>query len=265
VLSRAYQLSAEAPSALVAVDPANRLVWRHAPRRLEAEEIRDAMLAAAGTLDLSRPTASPAKDLRVVELPNNGPIAKRLGDEALKSTHRSVYLPLLRGLTPRSLEVFDFAEQGMVTGSRDSTTVATQALYMLNDPFVRRQSLALAERLLKPEKKDDADRIRLAYQLALGRAATDKDIERAKKYVAEYEAAEREAAKAVPEKKSQPPAEKAPPTEKPKPEVPVNPDDIPRVDEPVKEEAVKVADPKTAAWASFCQALLGSAEFRYVR
>ena len=107
------------------------------------------------TLDLARPEASPAKDLKVIELPNNGPIARRLGEKAAASTHRSVYLPLLRGLTPTSLEVFDFAEQGMVTGSRDTTTVATQALYLLNDPFVRRQSLDLAERLLRRDELDD--------------------------------------------------------------------------------------------------------------
>ena len=79
VLSRAYRLGSEASEANLAVDPANRLVWRHSPRRLDAEEIRDATLAAAGKLDLARPEASPAKDLKVIELPNNGP---RPGDSA---------------------------------------------------------------------------------------------------------------------------------------------------------------------------------------
>ena len=74
-------------------------------------------------------------------MPNNGPLAQTILEEAGASKHRSIYLPLLRGMTPRSLEVFDFAEQGMVTGSRDTTTVATQALYLLNDPFVRQQAL----------------------------------------------------------------------------------------------------------------------------
>jgi cytochrome c553 len=219
VLSRAYQLGSEAPAANVAVDPANRLVWRHSPRRLDAEEIRDAMLAVAGRLNLARPVASLAKDLKVIELPNNGPLAKRLEEEAAKSTHRSVYLPLLRGITPKALEVFDFAEQGMVTGSRDSTTVATQALYLLNDPFVRQQSAALAARLLVNPDLDDGGRIRLAYRLTLGRTVTVKEVERAQKFLVDYEAA-----------------------------------------------AGKTAgDPRTAAWSSFCQALLASAEFRYVR
>src|SRR5207253_4780544 len=105
VLARAYQLGTDAPESHRALDPANRLVWRHSPRRLDAEEIRDAMLAAAEKLDLARPPTSLAKDLKVMELPNNGPLARRLEDEALQSRHRSIYLPLLRGLTPRALEV----------------------------------------------------------------------------------------------------------------------------------------------------------------
>jgi hypothetical protein len=224
VLSRAYRLGSEASAEHRAVDPGNRLVWRHGPRRLEAEEIRDAMLAVAGNLDLTRPGASPVRQLVVREMRDNGPQARRLGTESLASTHRSVYLPLVRGLTPRALEVFDFAEQGMVTGRRDTTTVAPQALYLLNDPFVRRQSLALADRLLRRADLDDAGRIDLAYRLAVGRAATAKEIDRIKGYLADYQATARKLA-----------------------------------------GPTRPADPQHAAWASFCQALLGSAEFRYLR
>ena len=65
----------------------------------------------------------------------------------------------------------------MVTGSRDTTTVAPQALYLLNDPFVLQQSLALAERLLQRTDLDDAGRIQLAYRLTVGRPATAKEID----------------------------------------------------------------------------------------
>jgi hypothetical protein len=231
VLSRTYQLSSQGTPAQLAAhlkfDPANRLLWRHSPRRLDAEEIRDAMLAAAGRLDRNRPHGSVAKDFKVIELPDNGPQAKRLAAESLASTHRSIYLPLLRGLPPRSLEVFDFAEQGMVTGSRDTTTVATQALYLLNDPFVRQQAAALAERVLRRNDGGDAERataerITYAYRLAVGRGATASEIERATSFLAAYEAAAG--------------------TESPR-SLPLH----------------------TAAWASFCQAILASAEFRYVK
>ncbi|HTI50286.1 MAG TPA: PSD1 and planctomycete cytochrome C domain-containing protein, partial [Planctomycetaceae bacterium] len=71
VLTNAYRLSSEGSPANLAADPANRFVWRHTPRRLDAEEIRDATLAAAGTLDTSRPEASPIRNFKVTELRNN--------------------------------------------------------------------------------------------------------------------------------------------------------------------------------------------------
>lgn len=218
VLSRAYQLSADTSATNLAVDPDNRLIWRHSPRRLQAEEIRDAMLAVAGTLDRSRTKGSPASDLKVTELANNSELAKRILERANSSKHRSVYLPLVRGLTPLPLEVFDFAEQGMVTGNRDTTTVASQALYLLNDPFVRQQSRALAERVLGKEGPD-ATAAGLVYRLALGRQPTANEIERTTRFIADHQSASR--------------------------------DETPTA--------------RTDAWASFCQAILASAEFRYVR
>jgi hypothetical protein len=217
VLSRAYQLSADTNSANVAADPGNRLVWRHSPRRLDAEEIRDAMLAAAGNLDRNSPRGSAAMNMKVIELTNNGAEAKRILLAADSSVQRSVYLPLVRTLVPRSLEVFDFAEQGMVTGSRDTTTVPTQALYLLNDPFVQKQALGLAKRVLAQADSDPA-RIQLAYHLILTRSATAKECARAQHYIAEYEAA-----------------------------------------------AGKDTNPRLTAWTSFCQAILASAEFRYIK
>lgn len=219
VLTRAYQLGGETTEAHLAADPANRLVWRHSPRRLDAEEIRDAMLTAAGTLERGRPSGSAAMNMKVIELNNISPEAKRIQELAATSTHRSVYLPLLRTLTPRSLEVFDFAEQGLVTGSRDNTTVATQALYLLNDPFVRQQAQGLAKRV-QQTKLDDTGRLHLAFRLTLARPATDKELTRADRYLKEYE-------------------------------------DVATM------EGLK--DARGAAWASFCQALLASAEFRYAR
>jgi cytochrome c553 len=228
VLSHAYQLSADALAKNMAIDPANRLVWRHSPRRLDAEEIRDAMLLAAGTLDPARPVASPARDLKVVELLDNGPDARRLQEQAQASTLRSVYLPLLRGLAPHSLAVFDFAEQGLVTGSRDSTTVSPQALYLLNDPFVRRHSLALAERLLQGPDMNDAARIVRAYRLALGREPAAREIIRAQAYLTAYEAVLRDARTPY-------------------------------------ANATGALRPPLAAWMSFAQTLMCCAEFRYLQ
>jgi len=279
VLSRAYQLSAASTPAHLTADPANRYVWRHAPRRLEAEEIRDATLAAAGSLELARPYASPAKDYQVVELANNGNLAKELISAAQASVHRSVYLPLLRDVTPISLEVFDFAQQGLVTGNRDVTTVASQALYSLNDPFVRREAAAMAKRLLAESSYDDDARIALAYRTALGRAPTPAETARTRGFLADYESELRAAAPVV-VARAKPIAR---PRAKQKTEVavitggeqaggkPVKQVPLPDPDAVVRTEATRVEkplptlDPRTAAWAAFCQALFGSAEYRYLR
>ena len=287
VLTRSYQLSSEATPEHLTTDPENRLVWRHSPRRLSAEEIRDAQLAASGLLDSSREPGSVAKDLQVIELRNNGPEAKKIIDYASTSLRRSVYLPLLRTLVPKSLEVFDFAEQGLVTGARDTTTVPTQALYLLNDSFVRKQALALAELLVaKAELTDDA-RINEAYLRIVSRYPRPEEIERARSYLAEFSAeaqtalAEAFAAKA--EAATAAEAVLTAATEQPKVETTAadtkaaltiaqaqaaqlaNPDDVAQEEEIVVEEAIVAGDANTAAWHSLIQALIGSAEFRYVR
>ncbi len=187
VLTRSYQLSSRSQEQAVAVDPANRLLWRHSPRRLEAEEIRDSVLAVAGKLDRKRPEGSAAKDLPVIEIRNNGAEAKELLTSAGQSTVRSVYLPLVRGIVPNSLEVFDFAEQGLVTGKRTNTTVAPQALFLLNDTFVRKNALVFAESL-RSDEPSVGQQVTQAYRLVLHRQPTADEIKKATSFVQDYSA-----------------------------------------------------------------------------
>jgi mono/diheme cytochrome c family protein len=267
-LSRTYQLGSETSDSHFGIDPANRLLWRHSHRRLDAEEIRDATLAAAGRLSLSRPEASPAQKLKVTEIRNNGAEAKKINEAARSSVGRSIYLPLLRDLTPTSLEVFDFAEQGMVTGSRETTTVATQALYLLNDPFVRRQALALADELLAKADEEDSRRITEAYRRTLGRLPSREELQRAFAYLADYEATvgEQAAAASAAQVATATPAAKDAETEATTVKMPIiDPDQVVLADVPVSEEVVAAQNARAAAWASLCQALLGSAEFRYLK
>ncbi len=260
VLTRAYRLSADATPDHLAADPGDRLVWRHAPRRLDAEEFRDAVLASAGTLDRTRPAESVTRTLKMIEIRDNGPEAKAIHEAADRDAHRSVYLPLLRGLTPHALEVFDPVEQTLVTGRRDVTTVPGQALFLLNSPFVRKQSLAMADRLLADGDAADADRVRTAYRLTLGREPGEKEVGRALAFLTEYAAGYREPPAAVG-------AEKPKTTAGPKKpaEPPANPDEIDQTGEPVADEVVRPKDGRSAAWLALAQALYGSAEFRYVR
>jgi hypothetical protein len=225
--------------------------------------MRDAMLLAAGNLNFKRPTGSPAQSLKMVEMTDNGQESRMINEKADGDRHRSIYLPLLRGLTPHDLEAFDPVDQTLVTGNRDATTVSGQALFLLNSSFVRREALLLAERLLKEKEASEPDRIQTAYRLALGRSPTEKEIERARAFVAEYESDFRAQEAANPTPK--PIAPKKPIEPKKPNEVPANPDEIDQTGEPIVEAVIQPKDAKTAAWLAFTQALFGSAEFRYVR
>ena len=266
VLTRAYQLGTESDPANRKVDPANILSWRHSPRRLTSDEFRDAVLASAGGLSKQRPAGTVAKDMRMIEMRDNGPEARSIHDSADKSHARSVYLPLLRGVTPKALEAFDPVEQTLVTGQRDSTTVPGQSLFLLNSGFIRRQSLALAERLLKSEGSD-SDRIAHAWNLILGRKPGSHETERALAFLASYESDSREELVALANAAAAKPVNPAKPagTEAKKDEPPADPDQIDQTGEAQAEEAVRGKDARSDAWLALVQAVYATAEFRFVK
>ncbi|MBM3877004.1 MAG: DUF1553 domain-containing protein [Verrucomicrobia bacterium] len=174
VLSRTYQQSSSIPQSVVrnpqSDDPENRLLARANRRRLDAECIRDTVLVVSGQLDLARggPTIRPgtAADYNYQHT----------------DTRRSVYSPVLRNALPELFEVFDFADPSMVSGRRNASTVAPQALLMMNHPFVIEQSKAAARRTLAMPG-DDAARVESAYRLALGRKPTESEKKIALGYV----------------------------------------------------------------------------------
>jgi hypothetical protein len=179
VLSRTYQLSGQRLDEAYAVDPGNRLLWRFGRRRLEAETIRDAILAASGRLDLRRPAGSTSMTLPNVEL---GSTAKLLAADD-SPRHRAVYLPMLRGNVPEMLGLFDMADPSLVIGKREVTSVATQALYLMNGKFVMEQAAAMAKRLIEEASADAEARIDLAYRLTLSRAPTEAERREVLEYV----------------------------------------------------------------------------------
>lgn len=287
-LTRTYGLASSATEAHLALDPSNQLHWRHSPRRLSAEELRDSILASAGTLDRARPEGSPAQELKVIELRNNGPESQRIMELVRTSRFRSVYLPLLRTLVPPSLEVFDFADQGLVTGQREITTVATQALYLLNDPFVRSNSQVFAENLLARSDLDDSRRIDQSYLSLIGRLPTSSERYRIQYYLADYAtvaasslqdefaavaeqqrqaviAASQPADASTPNNLASVTANQSLAAAQQRTAQAVNPDDVEQTESTAQEEKVLSRDAKSAAWTSLIQALIGSAEFRYTR
>lgn len=269
VLTRSYQLGVEAPDANREVDPANRLIWRHSPRRLTAEEIRDTLLVTSGEL-LPKPEASAVKELRMVEMRDNGAEAASIHRAADKSLSRSVYLPLLRGVTPGNLQAFDPVEQTLVTGQRDATTVPTQALYLLNSPFVRKVALALASKAAGDTARTAGDWVCQIYLLTLGRSPSDVEAARAEQFLADYEStyqaelAESPVLAQADVRESSDTSTTDETAVKP-PVVPENPDNVDRSDQIVVDEAVTAPNAKTAAWLNLVQALYASAEFRFVR
>jgi hypothetical protein len=149
----------------------------------------------------------------------------------------------------------------MVTGKREATTVPTQSLFLLNSTFVRKLSLALAERLLAQDS-DDATRIEQAHLLTLGRKPSCLEIARATQFIEEFERSSPEIAVAVAETPRVAEEKVASEAED---DVVANPDDVPRDDDIPEEAPVLAGDARTAAWMNFVQALYASAEFRFVR
>jgi cytochrome c553 len=160
VLSHAYQMTSAPNEAGLAADPENRLQWRMNRQRLGAEQIRDAILVTSGQLkSFAGGSTIPASLSSDYGYKHAEPI-------------RSVYVPVLRNSLPDLFEAFDFPDPSMVTGKRNASTVAPQALFMMNHPFVMEQAQTTAQRLLAEPFEDDAARMRWIYQATLGRAPT---------------------------------------------------------------------------------------------
>jgi hypothetical protein len=177
VLSRTYQLSGALEAKNFAADPDNRLFWHANQRRLDAEAIRDAMLAIGGQLDLTPPTG-PVSTRDMIGA-KTGMRTSLSGD----SNHRSVYLHIVRDLVPPMLELFDFAEPSLVVAERDVTNVPSQALFMLNNPLVLSLSEQAAQRVLTLKDTAIEARITRAYLMTLSRVPTGAEIARAKDFL----------------------------------------------------------------------------------
>ena len=233
VLSRTYQLGSAFDEKSFAADPENTLVWRMSKRRLDAECIRDAILATSQQLQLQPPVGSP------VALAGDGPVSRpRRGgsDVAINAATnvRSVYLPIIRNLLPEALDAFDFAEPSLVTGARETTNVPSQALFLLNSEFVATQARLLGQRVVAsypggPNGGASAnldERVTYAYWLVFSRPPDAVERTAAMTFFGKFPAAWSKGDKSAP--------------------------------------GLRNAAAATAAWTSFCRALFASAEFRYL-
>lgn len=277
LLSRTYQLASQSDAKATEKDPENALLWRASPKRLKAEAIRDTILAASGRLDLEPPLSSVTAEF------GDGYYGDNIWPHEFPTEYlkRSVYLPVPRDLVPESLALFDFPNPSLVIARREDTTSPNQALFLMNNSFVRTEAIHFARRLLASEGASDAARIRDAYLFALQRTPTDDEVRRAWSFI---EGQVRQLTKAqrpkvvVPdlsEKQEPARSEEEPSAENGEgaPKVRLIPSQSLRADgspaELVKrvENRVEVpvpANPREGAYALFAQALFASAEFRYL-
>ena len=183
MLSRTYQQASTHDEANAATDPDNDYLWRMSKRRLDAEAIRDAMLAVSGELDKVAPTGSPLQKLE-------GPTQQigRFGGlgNLNENTKRSVYLPILRDLTPEALDHFDFPDASLVSGHRDDTSVPSQALYLMNNASVMKLAEKGAEKLIA-KYLSPTERIEAAFKLAFGRGASKSEAKAAEGFLAKMQ------------------------------------------------------------------------------
>ena len=172
MMSHAYQMGSGYDAANYAADPDNKWHWRMNQRRLEAEAIRDAMLAVGGTLNLYPVDGSPVA--RAGE-GRQGLISIFRGELTSKAyTQRSVYIPIIRDQIPEMLSVFDYPDASLVNGDRDTTNVPSQSLYLMNNAQAQNAADAFAARIGK-HQGNSAERMSYAYELAFGREPTPQE------------------------------------------------------------------------------------------
>lgn len=168
--SRVYHLRTAHDARAFEIDPANRLHWRINRRRLDSDALLDSVRSVGGTLNLDPPAP------RFIAIEKDDRIKSLNPAEWLKplTAHRTVYQPVLRDYVPDDWKVFDFPDPELVTGKRSVTTVPTQALYLMNSPFIIEHARQAARHLLE-KAKGTSEFIQAAYVAILSRAPTNEE------------------------------------------------------------------------------------------
>jgi cytochrome c553 len=181
VTSAAFRQSSAPNPAAEKIDAEARLLWRFPPRRVEAEVLRDATLAVAGTLDLKM--GGPGFRIHADKKRYEG---WKVVDNAGPATwRRMVYQESMRGIDDRMFTAFDRPECGQVTPKRTVSTTPLQALNLFNGDFILTQAEKFAERVHREAGADAAAQIRRAFLLVFGRAPTAGEVRAAQSLVAQ--------------------------------------------------------------------------------
>jgi hypothetical protein len=191
LMSRVYQLASVEDGSNARMDPAIDHLWRFNPRRLSAEEVRDAMLLVSGALD---PGEGPGKggEHPFPEEKEWKYTQHKQFFAVYETDRRSVYMMQQRLRKHPFMEVFDGADTNASTAERAISITPLQALFVMNNPLAHRLADEFAVRV-GMAMTDDAERVQYAHRLAFGRAATDEEVQAAREYLAECRAKLKEA------------------------------------------------------------------------
>ncbi|MEO2092259.1 MAG: DUF1553 domain-containing protein, partial [Gemmataceae bacterium] len=182
VTSATYRQASASTTDGLAKDAGSRLLWRYPPRRLEAEAIRDSVLAVSGKLDLT--AGGPGFDLFEPNT-NYVKVYTPKTEFGPAEFRRMVYQQKPRMQLDDTFGGFDCPDAGQVAPKRNASTTPLQALNLLNSPFLTQQAGFFAERVAK-EAKDPAGQVRRAFRLAFQREPTDKELSAAVKLANEH-------------------------------------------------------------------------------
>ncbi|TWU17223.1 Planctomycete cytochrome C [Novipirellula galeiformis] len=215
MLSETYQTSSTFDAHNNDVDPGNQFYWRYNLRRLEAEAIRDGLLAVSGTLD--RTTGGNIMQYKTREYIFNHTSEDK---SEYVTSRRSIYVPVIRNHLYDMFQLFDYTDASVLTGDRNTSTIAPQALFMMNSELIDELTFAIADRLLQIDT-DLPTRINRLYLESYGRPASPEELSSATAFLSQFQTM-------------------------------------------VAKRSDKM-DPQRLAWQAFCQSVVSSNEFVYLR
>jgi len=176
--SSAYKRASQFENAdNLAKDTENTYLWRFRIQRLDAEIVRDTILASSGALnsEMYGTPVFPKLQAEVLHTMKLG--IWRQQEDGPAVWRRSVYVYRKRGLPFPMFEIFDLPDQNITCSRRNVSTVPTQALTLLNDDFVLHQAQLFANRVAEAAPKDPETQIRTAYEIALSRPPTSEELQ----------------------------------------------------------------------------------------
>jgi hypothetical protein len=175
--SETYQRSSQRREAMAERDPGNLWYWKFPARRVEAEALRDSILSVSGLLDSTM--GGNLLNVANREFVFNHESRENVNYEFHR---RSLYLPVIRNHLYPKFRLFDYPDASVLNGDRQTSTVATQALFLMNAPFMQEASRALADRVMQ-RAADTPSRLQHLYEIAYSRYPSQAEIDRAVRFL----------------------------------------------------------------------------------